>query len=174
MFFRARTPESSCRHTGAPWGRRDIHLPPYWTRAVQAYLPSDDHTAARSLFRQCRLKLALRDWMKSWRFPPHSPRDMTTVTRLEVPEAQAWVGPTTDSSLGVIICESLPPCQLAAIFAFTFTSIQCSSPGKNQPPCTSHPYPSPSQPAKHKEIQTDHSDTYLIVVEIQKNLRLKA
>lgn len=58
-------PEPACRHTGAPWGRRDIHLPPCWTRAVQAYLPSHDYVAARSLFRQCRLMLALRGRIKS-------------------------------------------------------------------------------------------------------------
>lgn len=118
MFFGARTPEFACRHPGAPWGRRDIHLPPYWTRAVQAYLPSDDHIAASSLFRQCRLKLAPGDRMKSWRFPPHPPQDITTMKRLEVPSgARAWARPTTGSFPGVITC------QLAEIFAFTFTSI---------------------------------------------------
>lgn len=87
-------PEPACRHTGAPWGRRDIHLPPRWTRAVQTCLPSDDHAAARSLPGQCGLKLALRDKTESYRFPPRPPRDMTTVKGLEVlPIARAWSGP---------------------------------------------------------------------------------
>lgn len=104
MLFRARTPESACRHTGAPWGRRDIYLPPCWTRSVQAYLPSDDHVAARSLFRQCRLKLAPRDRMKSWGFLP---RDMTNEEREVSPGAQAQVRPTTDSFLGAAVKVSL-------------------------------------------------------------------
>lgn len=104
--------------------------------------------------------------MKSWRFLP---QDMTSEEREVSPGAQAWVRPTTDPGCH---CESLPTCQLAEIFAFIFTSIQCSSPGKNQVPCMSHPCP--SQPSKYKGTQTDHSDTYLIVAEIQKNLNIKS
>lgn len=153
MSFGARTPESACRHTGASWGRSDIHLPPCWTRAVQAYLPSDDCSAARSLFRHNRLMLALRDRMKNWRFLPHSPRSMTIVKRVKcLLKHKPGLGPQ-QAFLGVIIYES--PCQLAEILAFIFTSIvflswQKSTAIHELPP----PLPQPALKSQKEHRQT--------------------
>lgn len=103
MSVGARMSEFARRHTGTPWGRRDCHVPAGWTRAIQACLPSDDRSAARSLFRRCRLRPALGKLEIST--SPSSEEDHGK--RLE---AQAWVGLTRDFFPSVRICRvSLTP-----------------------------------------------------------------
>lgn len=165
MSVGARTSEFARRHTGTPWGRCDCYVPPGWTRAIQARLPSDDRSAARSLFRRCRLRPALGKLEISTSLSSEEDYGKKL-------EAQAWVGLTRDSFPSVRIC-SLPDilAQAAEILRSPSQVWTVPLPGKLH--CCAQ-VTLPQQPSKHKGTKTDHSDTYLITVEIHKNLSFKS
>lgn len=84
------------------------------------------------------------------------------------PAAQGQLLPTT-GSLSVTICDSFPVSVGWRLRCSHLPSSLSTSTATYKPPL-----PCPYQLSKHEGTKANHSDTYLIIAEIQKNLNIKS